>query len=95
VGEISDDPRQSDIRDILEEIQQSGGTGISNRGRIIHCLKHFHKRGLSLATCADSRHLNRSIGYLQDCARELKLRFPDYIPYALRTDEERKRGKRA
>lgn len=77
------DPRQSDIREILEEIQQTDGAGISIRGRI------------SLATCADNRHLNRSIRYLEDCAREAKLRFPDYIPYSLRTEDERKRGPRA
>ncbi len=88
------DDRQSDIREILEEIQQTGGAGISQRGRIIHCLKHFHRHGLALATCADKRHLNRSIGYLQDCARELKLRFSDYVPYELRTEDERKRGPR-
>lgn len=94
MGDINDDPRQSDIRDILEEVQQNGKAGITNHGRIVQCLVHFNKRGLSLATCADSKHLNRSIRYLQDCARVASLRFPDYVPYALRTDDERKRGPR-
>ena len=94
MGEIDDDPRQSDMREILEMIQQERGAGVTLRGRIAQCLTHFHAIGLHLSTCADSRHLNRSVGYLEGIARDKGLRFPDYVPYVLRTEDERKRGPR-
>lgn len=94
MGEIDDDPRQSDIRDVLQEVQQTGGAGIDIGGRIRLLLKHFASRGYTLAKLTGRQYLGRSERTLQGYAREAGVRFPDYVPYALRTDEERKRGSR-
>jgi len=94
VGEIDDDPRQSDIRDVLTEIQQSGKVGITNRERVGICMKHFAARGTPLSTLATSKYLGRSVSTLKGYARDLKLRFPDYVPDSLKTKSEKKRSRK-
>jgi hypothetical protein len=93
MSEANADPRQSDIRDFLEELQR--GPMISEqRAKIEACMRHFQKAGLTIATCADARHMGRSVATVKGYARQFGLRFPDYIPMALRTAEEMKRGPR-
>ena len=85
---------QTDIRDFLEEVQNSRELfGTDHKARMAHCLRHFAAKKIPLLTCCDARHLNRSLSTLQEYCRELGLRFPDYVPMALRTEEERKRKK--
>jgi hypothetical protein len=90
---MSDD-RQVDINDVLQEIRDAPHAVGGHKQRIAFCLKQWSVKGLSLATCADSKHLNLGDKTVQAYARRLKLRFSDYVPYELRTEDERKRGPR-
>lgn len=56
-------------------------------------LLHFHKAGLTLETCADSKHLGRSMSTLKAYVRRLKIAFPDYVPLALRPPKPPKEKK--
>lgn len=88
------DAEQMDISDVLKEMRDAPMAVGGHHRRIIFCLRHWASKGLHLCTCADSKHLNLSVRTLERYCREAKLRFPDYIPYELRTDEERRRGPR-
>lgn len=81
---------QIDIREFLEEVQGSRDLYQSkaHRERIEHCLRHFSAKGIPLSVCADARHLNRAVSTLQNYARALALRFPDFIPMCTRNAEE-------
>ncbi len=82
---------QTDIREILTELQNAPEIlSKSHRKKMEHCLRHFQAKGLTLEVCADKRHLNRSISTLKGYARDLRLRFPDFVPMACRTAEELK-----
>lgn len=85
------DDRQMDINDVLQEIRSSQYAVGGHKQRVAFCLKQWAAKGLALSTCADSKHLNISPRMAEAYARKLKLRFSDYVPYALRTPEERKR----
>lgn len=86
---------QTDIRDILGEIASSGPIPTDFKSRIKTLMEHFAARKIPISTCADSRHLNRSVSTVKGYAREFGLRFPDYIPMVLRTAEEMKRPRKA
>lgn len=77
----------------LDELANGPMVGQGKR-KVGAVLKHFHKAGLTLDTCADERHLNRSLSTLKAYARRLKLAFPDYVPLAMRPKKE-KREKRS
>jgi hypothetical protein len=49
------------------------------------------QKGWTLEYMSGVLVMDRSIRTLQMRARQYGLRFPDYVPYQLRTDEERKR----
>lgn len=74
---------QGDIADISGELQ-SGPLLSKHRAKIEALMRHFHAAGLTLATCADARHLCRSLSTLRAYARDFALAFPDYTPLALR-----------
>lgn len=77
--------------EMLAALSDARGALGNHKRRVSHCLKHWAAAGIPLAICSDSRHLDRSLSTLKAYARKLKLRFPDYIPDALKTAEERKR----
>lgn len=85
---------QTDIRDVLTELQDAREIGMGHVDKLTFCLRHWAANGVPLSTCADSRHLNRSISTLRRYASNLGLRFPDWVPMALRTKEERKRKRK-
>lgn len=78
--------------EMLAALSESAGALGNHKRRVAHCLKHWAAAGITLAVCSDARHLDRSVNTLKAYARKLKLRFPDYVPDALKTPEERKRG---
>lgn len=86
---------QTDIRDILGEIASGRKIHTDFKSRIKTLMEHFAAKNIPLSTVIDPRHLNRSLSTVQGYARDYGLRFPDYIPMALRTAEERKRKKSA
>lgn len=88
------DGTQMDIREICEELQQ-GPLLSAHRAKIEAVMRHFAKAGLTLATCADERHLGRALSTLKGYCRDFRLRFPDYVPWDMRTAEEKKRKKAA
>jgi hypothetical protein len=49
------------------------------------------EKGWTLEYMSGVLVMNRSISTLQMRARQYSLRFPDYVPYRMRTVEERKR----
>ena len=77
------DPRQTDIADVIGALQR-GPILSTHQARVRAIMEHFASAGLTLATCADARHLNRSLSTLKRYAREQGLQFPDYVPMALR-----------
>lgn len=79
-----EDDRQSDIRDVLQYIQQEGKVGTTHRGKMEICMRHFAKVQVPISTLATSRYLNRSASTLKAYARDLELKFPDYTPMKLR-----------
>jgi len=84
---------QTDIRDFLEELQKAPEL-ISSQGRrakMGHCMRHFAAKGIPLSVCCGARHLKRSLSTLKAYARDLRLRFPDYVPMDMREPHERKR----
>lgn len=85
---------QTDIRDILGEIASSGPIHTDFKSRIKTLMEHFAARNISIETCADNRHLNRSVSTVKGYAREFRLRFTDYVPMDLRTPEELKLGRK-
>lgn len=87
---------QKDIRDFLGEIQQSSNLFADRpfADRIGEILRHFHAGGLTLAVCADSRHLNRALSTCKAYARDLSLAFPDYVPRHMKPKKEPKAPKR-
>jgi hypothetical protein len=89
------DGAQSDIREILGEIQSCGPLMPSHKSKMNALMRHFQAAGLTLATCADARHLCRSVSTLQGYARDLALAFPDYVPMALRPPKPPKARKRS
>lgn len=89
---MSDEPYQIDIRDILSAVQAGHGASRGLRDKMIEILRHFRNKGIPLSVCADSKHLNRSLSTLQGYCREGSIAFPDYTPYDMRSEEERKRG---
>lgn len=74
---------QMDIRNILDDLQQ-GPMLSTHRGKIEALMRHFSANEIPLATCADPRHMRRSISTLKAYARDFKLKFPDYVPTSLR-----------
>lgn len=74
---------QSDIRDILGEMQ-NGPMLNEHRAKIDALMRHFATAGISIETICDGRHLNRAPATVKKYARELGLKFPDYVPRALR-----------
>lgn len=84
---------QMDIGQILGELG-NGPLLPKHRAKVGTLLKHFNAAGLTLATCADSRHMNRAVSTLQRYCRDFKLSFPDYVPMALRPPKPKK-AKRA
>ena len=78
------DNPQSDIRDVLQYIQQKGAVHLSHKDKMGICMRHFAERQLPISTLATSRYLNRSVSTLKAYARDLKLSFPDYVPMELR-----------
>ena len=91
---MESDDRQMDINDVLQEIRDAPYAVGGHKQRIAFCLKQWAAKGLSLATCADSKHLALGDSTIKAYARHLRLRFSDYIPYELRTEDESKRGPR-
>lgn len=85
---------QTDIRDILGEIASTGPIHTNFRSRIKTLMEHFAAKRIPLDVCADARHLNRSLSTLKGYARDYRLRFPDYVPMDLRTEEELKLGRK-
>ena len=83
------DDRQAEMFAALRDAPAALG---NHKRRISYCLKHWAEHGIPLSVCADRRHLDRSVNTLKAYARKLKLKFPDYVPDALKTPEERKRG---
>lgn len=80
---------QQDIPSVLGALAD-GPILTTHRKRMDAILKHFHAAGLTLETCADKQHMNRSVTTLQKYARRLGLVFPDYHPQALRPKKEKK-----
>lgn len=72
-----------DIRDFLEEVESGPLLG-AHKKRMEALMRHFSANDIPLATCADPRHLRRSLSTLQSYAREFSLKFPDYVPMKLR-----------
>lgn len=74
--------RQSDIADVLGEMQNSKAlyANSTHREKPSACLVHFAAKGLTLEVCCDARHLNRARTTLRRYAKELGLTFPDYKP---------------
>lgn len=56
----------------------------THRARMDALLRHFHAAGLTLAVCADSKHLGRKVETLKPYVRRIGVAFPDYVPLALR-----------
>ena len=54
-------------------------------------MTHAQTNGMTLEQLSDWRVMGLSVRTLQRYARLFKLRFPDYVPYELRTEAERKR----
>lgn len=84
---MESDERQSDIRDVLQYIQQEGKIGLTHRGRMELCMKHFAARHVPISTLATSKYLNRSASTLKAYARDLSLSFPDYTPMKMRVKD--------
>lgn len=85
---------QMDINEILGSIMSEGPILSTHKGRIETIMRHFAAAGLPLETCADGRHLSRSVSTLKGYAREFSLRFSDYTPQALMSDEELKASRK-
>lgn len=66
----------------------------SHTKRMEALIRHFHGAGLTLAVCADGKHLGRKIETLKPYVRALNLSFPDYVPLALRPPKEPKKRER-
>lgn len=60
------------------------------RQKVEQILRHFCAAGLTLETCADTRHMGRAMSTLKRYARRLDLKFPDYCPRHLRRKKRRK-----
>ena len=89
------DDRQLDIADILREMRDHPKAIGGHHRRVLFCMRYWAGLGWTIEKCATSPYLNLSIGTLKKYAREGKIRFSDYIPYEMRTEEERKRKRAA
>lgn len=85
---------QMDISEILCDLQGNAPLLGTHKKRIEEIMRHFQAAGLTLATCADARHLCRSVSTLKGYARDFGLIFPDYCPLALRPPKPKKEKKR-
>lgn len=81
---MESDDRQSDIRDVLQYIQQKGCVNQPHKERMGILMRHFSDRHVPISTLATSKYLNRSASTLKAYARDLKLSFPDYTPKSMR-----------
>lgn len=64
--------------------------GPSHAKRMEALLRHFRACGLPLSTCADRKHLGRTVATLKGYCRRIGLAFPDYTPRAMRADMQDK-----
>jgi hypothetical protein len=81
---------QSDISDILGKM--TSGPLVAGTNKVGEVLKHFASAGLERKTCADDRHLGRSVSTLKRYACRLNLKFPDYCPRHLKPKKAKKRA---
>lgn len=79
--------RESAFAPFLKDVRNVAFMG-SHRRRMEALLLHFHKAGIPLSVCADSRHLGRKVSTLKPYVRRLRITFPDYVPLCLRPKKE-------
>lgn len=75
---------QSDIADIIGRLAQSPVHGSVYKHQVKEFFHYYSVGGVLLEIVRDSKHLDMSDATAKRYAREFKLKFPDYIPRALR-----------
>lgn len=75
------------LGDVLTDI--SNGPALTSHEALTEALmRRLSEKGLPLAQLEDRKMMNRSRSTLEARARQFGLKFPDYVPYALRVKVE-------